>query len=73
MNTHSSLKGLPWLEGLSYDLRFALRGLQRDRAFTLAAIVMLALAIGLNATVFTVMEAMLFRGYPFVKRNDRLV
>lgn len=61
------------VEGLVYDLRFALRGLWRDRGFTLAAVAMLALAIGLNATVFTVMEAMLFRGYPLVQRNDRLV
>ncbi|HWW82890.1 MAG TPA: ABC transporter permease, partial [Vicinamibacterales bacterium] len=69
----SESKGLRVLEGLFYDLRFALRGLRRDRAFTLAAVVMLALAIALNVTVFTVMEAMLFRGYPLVKRNDRLV
>jgi hypothetical protein len=33
---------LPWLEGLFYDLRFVLRGPRRDRAFTLAAVVMLA-------------------------------
>ncbi len=64
---------LTWLEGLSYDLRFALLGLRRDRAFTLAAIATLALAIGLNVTVFTVMNTMLFRGFPLVKRNDRLV
>lgn len=62
-----------FLEGLAYDLRFALRGLRRDRAFTLAGIVMLTLAISLNATVFTVTDAMLFRGYPLVKSNDRLV
>jgi hypothetical protein len=61
------------LEGLFFDLRLALRGLRRDRAFTVAAIAMLALAIGLNATVFTVMDAMLFRGFPLVKQNDRLV
>jgi predicted permease len=56
-----------------YDLRFALRGLRRDRAFTLTAITMLALAIGLNVTVFAVMDTMLFRGFPLVKRNDRLL
>src|SRR5436305_1485216 len=66
-------RGLPWLGAVFYDLRFAVRGLRRDRAFTLATIAMLALAIGLNATVFTVMDAMLFRGYPLVQRNDRLV
>jgi putative ABC transport system permease protein len=63
----------PWLDGFLHDLRFALRGLRRDRAFTFAAIAILALAIGLNVTVFIVMDAMLFRGYPIVKRNDRLV
>ena len=36
------------LEGLVYDLRFAIRGLRRDRAFALAAIAMLTLAIGLK-------------------------
>src|SRR2546430_1504884 len=62
-----------WLDDLFFDLRLALRGLRRDRTFSLAAIAMLALAIGLNATVFIVMQAMLFRGFPHVKQNDRLV
>src|SRR5579863_7152092 len=61
------------LQGLFYDLRFAARGLWRDKAFASAAIATLALAIGLNASAFTVMEAMVFRGYPLVKQNDRLV
>jgi predicted permease len=59
--------------GLVYDLRFSVRGLLRDRAFTLTAIAMLALAIGLNVTVFTIMQANLFRGIPLVTRNDRIV
>jgi hypothetical protein len=62
-----------WLEGLFYDLRFAVRGLRRAWTFSLTAIAMLALAIGLNVTVFTVMNTMLFRGFPLVKGNDRLV
>jgi putative ABC transport system permease protein len=66
-------RGLAWLDGLLYDLGSTLRGLRRDRAFTLAAVAMLTLAIGLNVTVFTVTDAMLFRGFPLVKRNDRLV
>lgn len=61
------------LEGISYNLRLTLRGLRCDWPFTLAAVCMLALAIGLNVTVFTVTDAMLFRGYPLVKGNDRLV
>lgn len=72
-DAHRDARGLAWLDGIVYDLRFALRGLRRDRAFTLTAITTLALAIGLNATVFAVMNTMLFRGFPLVKRNDRLV
>jgi hypothetical protein len=63
----------PWLDGIRYDLRLAFRGLRRDRAFTVAAIAMLALALGLNVSAFTIVRAMLFRGFPLVKQNDRLV
>ena len=62
-----------WLDQIFQELRYGLRTLWRDRAFTLTAIVTLALAIGLNVTVFAVMNTMLFRGYPLVQRNDRLV
>src|ERR1700676_3295967 len=44
-DAHRDSRGLPWLEGLFYDLRFALRGLLRDRSFALTAIAMLAVAI----------------------------
>ena len=64
----------PWLDDLACDARYACRLLvRRDRASSLAAIVMLALAIGLNGTVFTIADAMLVRGFPLVKDNDRLV
>lgn len=61
------------IEGLFYDARFAIRGLRRDRAFTIAAIAMLAFTIGLNVTVFAVSRAALFGGFPGVKENGRLV
>ena len=66
-------RSLAWIEGLVYDLRHAVRGLLRDRSFTVTAIIILALAIGLNAAVFSVMNTILFRGFPLVKRNDRLL
>jgi MacB-like protein/FtsX-like permease family protein len=66
-------QGLAWLDGFLYDRRLTLRGLRRDWAFTLAAIGILTLAIALNVTVYTVTDAMLFRGYPLVNGNDRLV
>src|SRR5580765_5908153 len=47
------------------DVRFAARLLLKDRWFTLAAAAALALGIGANATVFTIVNAVLFRGLPF--------
>lgn len=72
-DAHRDSRGLAWLEGLIYDLRHAVRALVRDRGFTLTSIVMLALVIGLNVAVFAVVNTMLFRGFPLVKNNSRLV
>src|ERR1700722_11530511 len=71
-DAHRDARGLPWLDAVWYDLRFALRGLRGDRAFSLTAIATLALAIALNVTAFTIIDAMLFRGLPLAKRSDRL-
>jgi hypothetical protein len=66
-------RGLPWLEAVAFDARLALRGLRRDWTYAVASIAMLALALALNTTVFTVMDAMLFRGFPQVPRSHELV
>ena len=50
---------------LLQDLKFALRLLVKDRWFTAVAAVALALGIGVNATVFTFVNAVLIRGLPF--------
>jgi predicted permease len=64
---------LTWLDSLAFDLRLAWRGLRRDRGFALTAIATLAVAIALNVAIFTVRDAMLFRGLPLATRSDRLV
>ena len=51
----------PALETLWADLRFALRQLRRSPSFTVAAVVTLALAIGANAVVFGVLNALILR------------
>jgi putative ABC transport system permease protein len=55
------------------DVRLGLRSLAKNPGFTAVAIAMLALGIGVNATVFTVADAVLFKGFPSVAGNDRLL
>ena len=48
-----------------HDLRTAVRSILQDRWLSIAAVVALALGIGVNATVFTLVNAVLIRGLPF--------
>jgi hypothetical protein len=67
-------RGWRWFDDLTCDARYAwLVLVRRDRASSIAAVVMLALTIGLNGIVFTIVDAVLVRGFPLVKDNDRLV
>jgi putative ABC transport system permease protein len=50
---------------LIHDLRFALRLFAKERWFTAVAVAALALGIGVNATVFTLVNAVLIKGLPF--------
>ena len=52
------------------DLRFAVRLLVKERWFSAVAIAALSLGIGLNATVFTLVNAVLIRGLPFKDSQD---
>src|SRR6476661_6704683 len=54
------------------DLRFALRQLLKSPGFTLLAVVTLMLGIGLNTTIFSLINDLFLRGLPF-KDSSRLV
>jgi len=60
------------MEELSQDLRFALRGFARDPGFTLVVVLTLALGIGANTAIFTLMDQVLLRALP-VHEPERLV
>lgn len=75
METHRAdgkTRGLRAFDILGQDLRFALRSLGRDRAFTCIVIFVLGLGIGANVAVFSVINAILLRPLPF-HEPDRLV
>src|SRR5688572_9802706 len=61
-----------WLEDLRDDVAVALRQLRASRAFTLIAVLTLALGIGANSAMFAVADATLLRPLPFAD-PDRLV
>ena len=66
-------RGLPFLETAFQDLRFGLRMLRRDPGFSILAILCLTLGIGANAAVFSWIEGILFRPYPAVAHQERLL
>jgi predicted permease len=65
-------RGLPWVETAAKDVRYALRGLGRNRGFTAAAVLSLALGIGANTAIFSMYHALLLQRLP-VKHPEQLV
>ncbi len=61
------------IENFVQDLRFGLRMLRRSLGFSMLAILCLTLGIGANAAVFSWIEGILFRPYPLVEHQERLV
>src|SRR5579859_2321740 len=66
-------RGLPMIETTLQDLRFGLRILRRSPGFSILAILCLTLGIGANAAVFSWVEGILFRPYPAVSHQERLL
>ena len=65
-------RGVLWLENLIQDLRFGIRQLLKSPGFTLIAVLTLALGIGIDTSIFTIINAAAFRPLP-IRDSGRIV
>ena len=65
-------RGLPWLESIGTDIKYALRSLRHSAVFAAVVVLTLALGIGANTAIFSVVRGVLLKPLPH-RDGDRLV
>ncbi len=65
-------RALVWLANLWRDVRIALRGLRKNPGFTSIAVLILALAIGANTAIFSIIDATILKRLPYAE-PERIV
>ena len=62
-----------WLEVIGADLRYALRGMRRSPGLSATVILVLAMGVGANATIFGLVDRLLFQAPAHIADADRVV
>ncbi len=68
--THREARGLVWLDQLCLDIKYSLRVLKKERQFTFTVLIITALGIGLNTTVFSIVNTTLLKPLPFTNAEQ---
>src|SRR5262245_2456889 len=64
------MNSIGFLDSLGRDLRYALRGMRRRPTFTVAAVLTLALGIGANTAIFSVVYGVLIKPLPYPNADE---
>jgi hypothetical protein len=64
---------ITWLDHLVQDLRFALRGIRKSPLFATVVVLTLALGIGANTAIFTIIDSVMLRAIPVSNPRDLFV